>query len=323
MARVHTLLMALLLSLSGPLLGHSASLNELEATLAVTQHQLEKIQARMVLLERQQRDVQGQAFQATRLLLQAHQYPQALQDWTLLRQASPVGPGIMGAVVQRQYSQLAALGRQHRALFMLYQQAQTLQSNLLTLAANIRAQESRPQRRQRALLATTGRDASTLAQQLTQALTNAAPAAPVTEPNDFALTPPSPAVTTKVKTASALPTLPQSRQRPSQGQVLVAFRRGKGAEREGVVLAAQAGSPVTSPFAGRVLFAEGFRQFGGVVILEGPDGHEELVGGLETLQVEAGQQVKGGQPLGTVGPRGRLYWEMRVRGQARNPLAGL
>ncbi len=78
-----------------------------------------------------------------------------------------------------------------------------------------------------------------------------------------------------------------------------------------------------SPIAGRVLFAEGFRQFGGLVIVEGADGHEEVLGGLGALNVLAGQPVKLGQPLGELGPRGRLYWEVRRRGQARNPLQGL
>jgi septal ring factor EnvC (AmiA/AmiB activator) len=80
---------------------------------------------------------------------------------------------------------------------------------------------------------------------------------------------------------------------------------------------------VKSPLTGKILFAEGFRQFGGLVIVEGADGHEEVLGGLGALNILAGQTVEAGHAVGELGPRGRLYWEVRVRGLVRNPLANL
>lgn len=108
--------------------------------------------------------------------------------------------------------------------------------------------------------------------------------------------------------------------RPIGGPVLVGFKQGKGAEAEGVVLGGQAGEAVASPVKGKVLFAGQFRQFGGLVIVQGQAGQDEVLGGLGEMYVAANAAVRGGKALGTLGERGRLYWEVRAGGQAKNPL---
>lgn len=107
---------------------------------------------------------------------------------------------------------------------------------------------------------------------------------------------------------------------PLQGPVLVKFKQGEGAEAEGVVLGGKAGTTVRSPVAGKVLFAGEFRQFGGLVIVQSASGHDELLGGLANLDVAANRSIGNGKPVGSLGERGRLYWEVRAGGRPKNPL---
>ncbi|MCA3244076.1 MAG: M23 family metallopeptidase [Alphaproteobacteria bacterium] len=296
------------------------TLAALEAQLARTQSQLQRVQTRLGQAQRQVGAVQQQAQTAVQAMLRLQQYPPTF--WLAQRvHSGAVGSDqLLGMMAQQQATQLATLQQRYRTLFNLYGQAQAQQQALAATVQAIRQRESRSQRQQRALLAELGRDASALAISLQQALG---------EPLNAATLPPAAATMPTLQhpvakpTASALSTAARMRQRPLVGRVIVGFRQGEGAEREGVVLAAAAGSRVVSPLTGKVLFAEGFRQFGGLVIVEGADGHEEVLGGLGALNVLAGQPVKAGQPLGELGPRGRLYWEVRVRGVARNPLSGL
>ncbi len=299
----------------GSLALHAQTLSSLEAQLATTQTQLSKLQAKLATQQRQTKTVQAQAQAATRLLLQTQAFPPALWQLQSLRTAGVAGAPLLAATARAKVGQLGQLQRRHTQLFNLYAQLQAEQATLAAVATAIRQTETRAQRRQRAILAAAGRDASQLAATLQATLTDSPtlPASPAAEP---LLRPAEPA-----KPPMAIGK--NERGRPTQGKVVVGFRQGEGAEREGVVLAAPAGSVVRAPLAGKVLFAEGFRQFGGLVIVEGADGHEEVLGGLGALNVLAGQQVKLGQALGELGPRGRLYWEVRVRGAVRNPLAGL
>ncbi|MBI1309037.1 MAG: peptidoglycan DD-metalloendopeptidase family protein [Proteobacteria bacterium] len=109
---------------------------------------------------------------------------------------------------------------------------------------------------------------------------------------------------------------------PMAGKLVQGFRRAKGATAEGVVLQAAAGTPVSSVVDGEVLYSGPFRQFGGVVIVKSADTREDMVyGGLGTLTVETGQQVKAGDVVGSAADDGKLYWEVRKRGRTVDPLA--
>ncbi len=107
---------------------------------------------------------------------------------------------------------------------------------------------------------------------------------------------------------------------PVAGRVLRGFGRSEGATRDGVVLAAPEGAPVMATRAAKVLFAGPFRHFGGLVIVKTVRGEDMLLGGMGTLNVNAGDDVAAGQQLGLVGEEGRIYWEVRRRGQVVNPL---
>jgi septal ring factor EnvC (AmiA/AmiB activator) len=293
---------------------YAQTLPELEAQLSQTQAQLSQLQTKLAKQNKQQQAVFTQARAATQALVQAQAYPVALWQAATLFRGGIGGAPLLAATAQAQATRLAKLQIQNSRLFQLYGQLQTQQAKLAAIATAIRQTESRMQRRQRVVLAEAGREASQLAVALTAALQAEPP---------LAMSAPEPLFNPVAQGNVPAAVAQQARVRPVTGQVVVGFRQGEGAEREGVVIAAPSGSVVKSPLTGRILFAEGFRQFGGLVIVEGADGHEEVLGGLGALNILAGQTVEAGQAVGELGPRGRLYWEVRVRGLARNPLANL
>lgn len=123
-------------------------------------------------------------------------------------------------------------------------------------------------------------------------------------------------------TAEASPRLPGFAL-PLAGQVVAGF----GVERpglpqsRGVTLLARPAAQVVAPAAGRVVFAGAYRGYGQIVIIEHGGGWTSLVTGLSTLDVEVGDRLVGGSPLGITGPGQPLVTlELRKNGQAVNPL---
>jgi septal ring factor EnvC (AmiA/AmiB activator) len=83
---------------------------------------------------------------------------------------------------------------------------------------------------------------------------------------------------------------------------------------------APAHTNVKSPASGQILYAGPFRVFGGLVILKSDSGPHILLGGLESLSVQADARVVKGQVVGQLAKSGKLYWEMRRGRQVLNPL---
>ena len=89
----------------------------------------------------------------------------------------------------------------------------------------------------------------------------------------------------------------------------------------GVTLLARPAAQLVAPAAGRVVFAGAYRGYGQIVIIEHAGGWTSLVTGLATLDVEVGDRLVGGSPLGVTGPGQPLVTlELRKDGQAVNPL---
>ncbi|HTR16193.1 MAG TPA: peptidoglycan DD-metalloendopeptidase family protein [Acetobacteraceae bacterium] len=84
---------------------------------------------------------------------------------------------------------------------------------------------------------------------------------------------------------------------------------------------------VVSPCGGRVVFAAPFRSFGRLVIVDCGGGYHFVLAGLERLDVDVGQAVHAGEPVGAMpdwdpgraGDRPALYVELRRGGQPVNP----
>jgi murein DD-endopeptidase MepM/ murein hydrolase activator NlpD len=94
----------------------------------------------------------------------------------------------------------------------------------------------------------------------------------------------------------------------------------------GYDLAAPAGAPATAAAGGTVVFVDSLPQRGNAVILDHGWGIYTVYGHLQSTEVQAGQRVAAGDPLGRVGTTGlstgpHLHWEVRVRGLPVDPQA--
>ncbi len=118
---------------------------------------------------------------------------------------------------------------------------------------------------------------------------------------------------------------------PVTGRVVGRFggsnRMESAGVRNGIEVAAPAGTLVHAVHAGTVGFADVFAGYGTLVILDHGSNHYTLYGYLSELSVEQGRRVEAGDELGRVGsaPAGdaALYYEMRVDGRSVDPLQWL
>jgi septal ring factor EnvC (AmiA/AmiB activator) len=95
----------------------------------------------------------------------------------------------------------------------------------------------------------------------------------------------------------------------------------------GVSYHAPPGARVISPCGGRVVFAETFRSYGLLLIVDCGGGYHVVLAGFERLDVKLGQSVLAGEPVGVMpswepgstARRPALYVELRHDGQPVNP----
>lgn len=112
---------------------------------------------------------------------------------------------------------------------------------------------------------------------------------------------------------------------PAAGRVLHGFGTSRGGDLswQGVMLEVEPGTPVAAVSAGRVVFADEFRPFGRLLIVDHGDGYLTLYGHIESLARAAGDAVESGEVVGTAGRGGRgagnVYFEIRKDGKPLNP----
>jgi murein hydrolase activator len=115
---------------------------------------------------------------------------------------------------------------------------------------------------------------------------------------------------------------------PVAGRVRVAFGRRKHPRfdtytvENGIEIAAPEGATVTAVHEGTVAFADRFRGYGLMVVIDHGGKHHTLYAHLAELRVQAGQKVSTGQVLGVAG--GSLegpgvYFEIRFQGRPEDP----
>lgn len=121
---------------------------------------------------------------------------------------------------------------------------------------------------------------------------------------------------------------------PVQGTVEVPFgkvvnpRFNTVTFQKGIDLRAPKGSPVSAVAAGSVVFAGWLKGYGNLVIIDHGSGYHTLLGHLDDVEVEVGNEVEEGETVGTLGDTGSLkgaylYFEIRKRGEAVDPLPWL
>ena len=115
---------------------------------------------------------------------------------------------------------------------------------------------------------------------------------------------------------------------PVDGRLLARFGSPRDDGRlkwDGVLIGAGAGSQVRAIHGGRVVFADWLRGAGLLLIVDHGDGYLSLYGHNQSLLKEAGDLVKAGEAIATVGNTGgqdipALYFAIRQQGQPSDPL---
>jgi septal ring factor EnvC (AmiA/AmiB activator) len=115
-----------------------------------------------------------------------------------------------------------------------------------------------------------------------------------------------------------------------KGRVTARFgqlRAGGPMKWDGLMIAAERGTPVRSPFYGRVVYADWLPGLGLLIVLDHGGGYLSLYGHNEQLYRKVGDKVAPGDVLGAVGDSGagksELYLEIRKGKEPENPLEWL
>jgi len=119
---------------------------------------------------------------------------------------------------------------------------------------------------------------------------------------------------------------------PAEGEVRTPFGRHKHPKfdtytvQNGIEIAARADAPVTAVHEGTVVFAERFKGYGLMVVVDHGGKHHSLYAHLAEARVVPGQRVAAGEVIGTVGTALEgpgLYFEMRFQGKPEDPMEWL
>ena len=115
---------------------------------------------------------------------------------------------------------------------------------------------------------------------------------------------------------------------PVDGRLVAGYGTPRGGDArtkwDGVLIGASAGTQVRAVHGGRVVFADWLRGAGLLVILDHGNGYLSLYGHNQSLLRDAGEIVKAGDPIATVGTSGgqetaALYFAIRQQGRPSDP----
>lgn len=121
---------------------------------------------------------------------------------------------------------------------------------------------------------------------------------------------------------------------PTDGEVILRFGREKNPKlktaifNKGIGIRAPLGRQIQAVYDGTVLYADWFRGFGQLIILDHGQGFYSLYAHGSEVLVRVGDSVRAGQVIGRVGETGslegpQLYFELRHRGDPQDPLVWL
>ena len=108
---------------------------------------------------------------------------------------------------------------------------------------------------------------------------------------------------------------------PVHGKVISLFKE-KG--QNGIEIQAPSGAEVQAVLPGKVLYADWFKGFGNMVIIDHGDQTYTVSAYCSQLLKKGGETVSQGEPIALVGSAGSvkgpcLYFEIRHRGKAQDP----
>ena len=118
---------------------------------------------------------------------------------------------------------------------------------------------------------------------------------------------------------------------PVEGKVIIPYGSQKDLQfntpvfRSGTFIESQSGSAAKAVHEGEVVFAEWFKGYGQLVIVNHGEGYHTLYGSLSEIFLRVGDIIKEKQIVGRVGNSGLvnssgLYFELRYKGKPLNPI---
>lgn len=116
---------------------------------------------------------------------------------------------------------------------------------------------------------------------------------------------------------------------PSMGEIVAKFgqaRSGGGPSWKGLFIRSRTGQPVRAVGSGEVVFSDWLRGFGNLLIVDHGEGYLSLYSNNESLYKQAGDSVRAGDVIATIGNTGGhdepgLYFELRRQGQPFDPMS--
>ena len=110
---------------------------------------------------------------------------------------------------------------------------------------------------------------------------------------------------------------------PVQGKIVSNYGEGKDIRKSknGVVFKVLEDSFVTSPINGMVVYANQFRSYGNLVIIENDQGYYCILSGMKKIMISSGNEVFIGEPIAKISAErnSQLYFELRLNGKIINP----
>ncbi len=121
---------------------------------------------------------------------------------------------------------------------------------------------------------------------------------------------------------------------PVDGALLSTFGRNENPKfntfsvQKGIEIEAPSGAEIHAVYDGRVLYADWFKGYGKILIIDHGEGYYTLSGHASSLLKKVGEEVRAGEVIGLVGDTGSfkgscLYFEIRRRGKPLDPLEWL
>ena len=110
---------------------------------------------------------------------------------------------------------------------------------------------------------------------------------------------------------------------PVQGTIISNYGEGKDSRKSknGVIFQVLEESFVTSPINGVVVYANQFRSYGNLVIIENDEGYYCILSGMKKIIISSGNEVFMGEPIAKLSAdtNNQLYFELRLNGKIINP----
>ena len=110
---------------------------------------------------------------------------------------------------------------------------------------------------------------------------------------------------------------------PVQGKIISNYGEGKDSRKSknGVIFQVLEESFVTSPINGVVVYANQFRSYGNLVIIENDEGYYCILSGMKKIIISSGNEVFMGEPIAKLSAdtNNQLYFELRLNGKIINP----